>query len=141
VTVPKGGRSRHLPLTQRLASALKASRHLRSARVLCLPDGTPITRDRHVTTQQLSVQFRAEFGVSLPQYKRMVRVARALRHVGTQIEAITAEVGYRSKKDFYRSFHAVTGLTPAAFRKLPTDAAETLVDKVWANLEFPRKRA
>jgi len=46
VTVPKGGRSRRLPMTQRLTSALKASRHLRSARVLCLPDGTPITRDR-----------------------------------------------------------------------------------------------
>ncbi len=33
-------------MTQRLTSALKASRHLRSARVLCLPDGTPTTRDR-----------------------------------------------------------------------------------------------
>jgi integrase len=46
VTVPKSGRSRRLPMTQRLASALKAYRHLRSTRVLCLPDGTPITRDR-----------------------------------------------------------------------------------------------
>ena len=46
VTVPKRGRSRRLPMTQRLTSALKAARHLRSARVLCLPDGTPITRDR-----------------------------------------------------------------------------------------------
>jgi site-specific recombinase XerD len=33
-------------MTQRLTSALKAFRHLRSERVLCLPDGTPITRDR-----------------------------------------------------------------------------------------------
>jgi integrase len=46
VTVPKGGRSRRLPMTQRLTSALKAARHLRSERVLCLPDGKPITRDR-----------------------------------------------------------------------------------------------
>jgi integrase len=46
VTVPKGGRSRRLPLTQRLTAALKGARHLRSERVLCLPDGTPITRDR-----------------------------------------------------------------------------------------------
>jgi integrase len=46
VTVPKGGRSRQLPLTQRLTAALKAARHLRSDRVLCLPDGTSITRDR-----------------------------------------------------------------------------------------------
>jgi site-specific recombinase XerD len=33
-------------MTQRLTAALKASRHLRSERVLCLPDGVPITRDR-----------------------------------------------------------------------------------------------
>ena len=46
VTVPKGGRSRQLPMTQRLTAALKAARHLRCERVLCLPDGSPITRDR-----------------------------------------------------------------------------------------------
>jgi integrase len=46
VGVPKGGRSRQLPMTQRLTAALKAARHLRSERVLCLADGTPITRDR-----------------------------------------------------------------------------------------------
>ena len=46
VTVPKGGRSRRLPMTERLTRALKASRHLRSDRVLCLPDGKASTRDR-----------------------------------------------------------------------------------------------
>jgi len=46
VTVPKGGRSRRLPMTQRLTAALKAARHLRSDRVLCLAGGSPITRDR-----------------------------------------------------------------------------------------------
>jgi integrase len=46
VTVPKGGRSRRLPMTQRLTNALKTSRHLRSERVLCLPDGKPGTRAR-----------------------------------------------------------------------------------------------
>ena len=46
VTVPKGGRSRQLPMTQRLTAALKAARHLRGERVLCLADELPITRDR-----------------------------------------------------------------------------------------------
>src|SRR6185295_17622899 len=46
VTVPKGGRSRQLPMTQRLTAALKSARHLRSDRVLCVSDGAPITRDR-----------------------------------------------------------------------------------------------
>jgi integrase len=39
VTVPKGGRSRQLPLTQRLTAALRSARHLRSEHVLCLLDG------------------------------------------------------------------------------------------------------
>jgi integrase len=46
VTVPKGGRTRRLPMTLRLSSALTPCRHLRSARVFCLPEGAPITRDR-----------------------------------------------------------------------------------------------
>jgi integrase len=46
VTVPKSGRLRRVPMTQRRTAALKQARHLRSDRVLCLPDGSPITRDR-----------------------------------------------------------------------------------------------
>jgi integrase len=45
-TVPKGGRSRQLPMKRLLTGALKSARHLRSERVLCLPDGSPMTRDR-----------------------------------------------------------------------------------------------
>jgi site-specific recombinase XerD len=33
-------------MTQRLTAALKAARHLRSARLLSLPDGSVLTRDR-----------------------------------------------------------------------------------------------
>jgi integrase len=46
VGVPKGGRSRQLPMTQRLTAALRSARHLRSDRVLALADGSPMTRDR-----------------------------------------------------------------------------------------------
>jgi integrase len=35
VTTPKGGRLRYVPMTARLATALRDGRHLRSARVLC----------------------------------------------------------------------------------------------------------
>jgi integrase len=41
---PKSGRDRKIPLTKRLAAALKATRHLRSDLVFCYPDGTPLTR-------------------------------------------------------------------------------------------------
>jgi integrase len=45
VTVPKGGRVRYLPLTIRLAKALKEHRHLRSTLVLCQPNGSALTHN------------------------------------------------------------------------------------------------
>lgn len=44
VTVPKGGRLRYVPLTTRLAAALRAHKHLRSKLVLCQRDGAPLTQ-------------------------------------------------------------------------------------------------
>jgi integrase len=44
VTTPKGGRLRYVPLTVRLAAALRAHRHLRAANVLCQDNGQPLTR-------------------------------------------------------------------------------------------------
>ena len=45
LTVPKGGRLRYVPLTVRLAAALRDHRHLRSDLVLCQPDGSPVSAD------------------------------------------------------------------------------------------------
>ena len=44
VTTPKGGRLRYVPLTVRLAAALRATRHLRSGRVLSRLDASPFSR-------------------------------------------------------------------------------------------------
>ena len=44
VTPPKGGRSRVVPLTARLARALAGHRHLRSPRILVKDDGNPLTQ-------------------------------------------------------------------------------------------------
>jgi integrase len=44
VTTPKSGRLRHVPLTSRLAGALRAFRHLRGPRVLSSADGSPLTQ-------------------------------------------------------------------------------------------------
>lgn len=41
---PKNGRIRVVGMTERLASALRQQRHLRSSRVLCKDDGAPLTR-------------------------------------------------------------------------------------------------
>jgi integrase len=44
VTTTKGGRVRYIPLTIRLAMALREHRHLRGTRVLCQTDGSPLTQ-------------------------------------------------------------------------------------------------
>ncbi len=44
VTSTKGGRLRYIPLTVRLAAALREYRHLRGPRVLCEADGKALTR-------------------------------------------------------------------------------------------------
>jgi integrase len=44
VTETKGKRVRYVPLTVRLAAALREHRHLRAARVLCQRDGSPLTQ-------------------------------------------------------------------------------------------------
>ena len=44
VTVPKGGRSRYVPMTERLAAALRRGRHLRGPRVLCDDAGGALTQ-------------------------------------------------------------------------------------------------
>ena len=43
VAVPKGGRSRYVPMTRRLADALRNHRHLRGPRVLYQDNGEPFT--------------------------------------------------------------------------------------------------
>jgi site-specific recombinase XerD len=44
LTTPKNGRIRFVGMTERLTTALRQHRHLRSPRVLCKDDGTPLTR-------------------------------------------------------------------------------------------------
>src|SRR5712691_8416719 len=58
VTVPKSGRLRYVPLTIRLATALRAHRHLRGRCALCAADGTAL-RQREVQGLVLRAARRA----------------------------------------------------------------------------------
>ena len=44
LTSPKNGRGRVVAMTERVATAVRKHRHLRSSRVLCQDDDRPITR-------------------------------------------------------------------------------------------------
>jgi len=90
-----------------------------------------------VSPAHLRRTFRREFGISLPEYVRRIRLLRALEVLaggGIKIEALALDVGYRSKKSFYQAFRRLTGLTPAAFRLLPAYRARQIVETTRAGL-------
>lgn len=62
--------------------------------------------------------FREEIGVTVHEYitrARMVFGAAEVR-AGVKIEAVSLDLGYRSKKNFYRQFKRRFGMTPEAYR-------------------------
>ncbi len=63
--------------------------------------------------------FRDEVGVTVHEYvtrARMIFGAAQVRS-GVKIEAVALELGYRSKKNFYRQFYRRFGTTPEAYRQ------------------------
>ena len=76
-------------------------------------------------------EFKAEFGISIHTYQRVVRTAAALEQIRTaSVEAVAMAVGYRSKKDLYRALRQLTGFTPRAIRAMSPEAARDLVE-IW----------
>jgi integrase len=117
VTVPKGGRLRYVPLTVRLAAALREHRHLRGPRVLCAGDGTPFTRQQ--------VQYRIKRAAKRAKVREGVHLLRhtfcshlAMR--GAPSRAVQELAGHSELSMTQRYMH----LSPAAL-----DAAIALLDR------------
>jgi integrase len=130
VGVPKGGRSRQLPMTQRLTAALKASRHLRSERVLCLPDGAPITRDRVIKAIR-----GAQRVAGITQGVHILRhtFCSHLAMKGAPARAIQEVAGHADLSTTQRYMHLSPAATEDAIRLLDErqtglDRAETFGD-------------
>ena len=68
--------------------------------------------------RHLASVFLRDFRVSVHAYLTQVRLNRALALIraGEKIEVVSLLVGYRSKKNFYRNFNALIGVTPIAYR-------------------------
>jgi integrase len=118
---PKGGRLRYVPLTNRLSTALREHRHLRSQRVLCEIDGTPLTRQR--------VQYRLK---RIAKHANVREGVHRLRHTfcshlamkGAPARAIQELAGHSDLGTTQRYMH----LSPTAL-----DAAIRLLDGSPAN--------
>jgi integrase len=115
VTVPKGGRSRQLPLTQRLTAALKMVRHLRCERVLCLPDGSPITRDRVIKAVRGAQRVAGiEQGVHILRHTFCSHLAMT----GAPARAIQELAGHADLSTTQRYMHLSPAATEDAIRLL-----------------------
>jgi AraC-like DNA-binding protein len=63
--------------------------------------------------------FREEIGVTVHEYVTRARMVFGAVQVcaGVKIEAVSLDLGYRSKKNFYRQFKRRFGMTPDAYRQ------------------------
>jgi integrase len=118
VTSTKGGRVRYVPMTRRLAAALRAHRHLRGRRVLCQHNGEPLTQ------KMVQVQVRRAAGIA----KVSPTGVHVLRHTfcshlamrGAPARAIQELAGHQDLSTTQRYMH----LSPAAL-----DGAIRLLDQ------------
>ena len=107
VTVPKGGRQRHVPVTKRLQAALRAARHLRGPRVLCDDDGKPLTQ-KIVQVMMRRVARRANVKAGVHILRHTFCSHLAMR--GAPARAIQELAGHEDLATTQRYMH----LSPAA---------------------------
>ena len=79
-----------------------------------------LARSAGLQEAYLSRLFRQQMGLGVRDYLTHIRMARAAALIrnGDKVEAVALEVGYRSKKNFYRQFSRSFGMTPATFREM-----------------------
>jgi integrase len=124
VTLPKGGRSRVIPMTVRLATALSAHRHLRGPRVLCRKDGHPLTQKniRDLVQRAARRSFAKSDGVHVLRHTFCSHLAMR----GAPARAIQELAGHKDLSTTQRYMH----LSPAAI-----EGAIRLLDRPGSDAE------
>jgi len=121
VTIPKGGRLRYVPLTVRLAAALREHRHLRSDRVLCHADGSPLSADvvkHHVERAARRAQI-AQNGVHRLRHTFCSHLAMR----GAPARAIQELAGHKDLSTTQRYMHLSPAALDSAIRLLDGDGS------------------
>ena len=75
----------------------------------------------NLSPRQFSRKFRDYFGQSFTEYLQMRRIstaASALAKTDQTVKMIAHTCGYADHAAFSRHFHAATGLSPSAYRKM-----------------------
>lgn len=115
LTSPKNGRIRIVPLTKRLASALREHRHVCSARVLCKDDGRPLSRQSAWTRVM-----RATRRANVPTGVHILRhtFASHLAMLGATGRVIQELAGHQELSMTQRYMHLSPAATEDAIRLL-----------------------
>lgn len=79
-----------------------------------------IALDRGYSRDTLRRRIAKTTGMAPREWRQRQRVGRAIELIrqGMKIESAALECGYRSERAFFAAFKRLTGLTPAAVRKL-----------------------
>lgn len=125
---PKGGRSRHVPLTHELAAVLTAHRHMRGAYVLCHEDGRRI---ECATIQGWMGQATKRAGLPVSCSLHILRhtFCSHLAMRGAPVKAIQELAGHASLNQTLRYMHLSVGATDAAIRLLDTQGSGEGLEK------------
>jgi integrase len=115
VTVPKGGRLRHVPLTKRLTSALRDSRHLRGPRVLCDGTGKALTQKVvQVLVRRTARRANVKPGIHILRHSFCSHLAMR----GAPARAIQELAGHQDLGTTQRYMHISPAAVDAAIRLL-----------------------
>jgi integrase len=117
VTLPKGGRSRRLPLTERLAEALQAHRHLKGPRILYYDGGTPPT-NKEIRMWMERAQRRAVLPANGGYHILRHSFCSHLAMQGATAKAIQELAGHQDLTTTQRYMHLSPAHKDAAIRLL-----------------------
>jgi integrase len=129
VTSTKGGSLRHVPMTERLATALKAHRHLRGSRVLVQSNGEPLTM-KIVQDRVASAARRAgvQSGVHILRHTFCSHLAMR----GAPARAIQELAGHEDLKTTQRYMHVSPAAVDSAIRLLDAGRTSTTLGNMLA---------
>lgn len=121
VTSPKGKEPRPIPLSRRLAAALKGAKHL-GERVLVSREGVPVAR-KEIAKWLRRIEKKAGVISKSPHKLRHSFASRLLRS-GAPMTAVQALLGHRSMATTLRYLHLHPGDIEAAIEKLSGEMPE-----------------
>jgi integrase len=130
-TGTKGGRLRHVPMTERLAAALKAHRHLRGTRVLVQSNGEPLTM-KIVQDRVGSAARRAGVRSGVHILRHTFCSHLAMR--GAPARAIQELAGHQDLKTTQRYMHLSPAAIEGAIRLLDGPRAGAVLPPALGNM-------